>query len=111
MEITGNLGPSSEILRLCYPSATPAEHNQSGSLEHGSDSGEGAGSTGTDLDDGIADAGIVPDSELEVGAQGGAKARFADLADHFKEGIVRADFTGIYDGWAVEFDEHGWVVR
>ena len=111
MEITGNLGPSSEILRLCHPSTTPAEHNQSGSLEHGSDSGEGAGSTGTDLDDGIADAGIVPDSELEVGAQGGAKARFADLADHFKEGIMRGDLAGIGESWAVEFDEHGWVVR
>jgi hypothetical protein len=94
-----------------HPSATSAEHNQTGSLEHGSDSGQSAGSAGSDLHDGIADTGIVPDSELEVGGQRSTKARFVHLADHLKEGIVRADFTGIGKGWTVEFDEHGRVVR
>jgi hypothetical protein len=94
----------------CHPSATPAEHDQTGILEHGSDSGEGTGSAGSNLHYRIADAGIVPDSELEVCSQGRPQSRFVDLADNLEEGIVRADFTGIRKGWAVEFDEHG-VVR
>jgi hypothetical protein len=111
MGITGKPGPLSTILRLCHPSATPTEHNQSGSFEHGSDSGEGAGSAGSDLDDGIADAGIVPDSELEVGREYGPQSRFVDIADDLEEGVMCGDLAWVGESWAVEFDEHGWVVR
>jgi hypothetical protein len=96
---------------LCYPSATPTEHNQIGVLEHGSDSGQSAGSAGSDLDDGIADAGIVPDSELEVGGQCSPQSRFVDITDDLEEGIVRIDIAGVGESWAGDFDEHGWVVR
>jgi hypothetical protein len=111
MEITGKPGPSSGILRLCHPSATPTEDNQSGSLEHGSDSGEGAGSAGSDLNDGIADTGIIPDSELEVRGQDGPQSRFVDITDDLKESVMCGDLAGVGESWAVEFDEHGWVVR
>jgi hypothetical protein len=94
-----------------HPSATPAEHDQTGIFEHGSDSGEGTGSAGSDLHHGIADAGIVPDSKLEVGGQCGPQARFVDITNDLEKGVVRGDLTGVGEGWAVEFDEHGWVVR
>jgi hypothetical protein len=111
MEITGKPDPSSEILRLCHPSATPAENNQTGILEHGSDSGEGAGSAGSNLHDGIADAGIVPDSELEVGREHGPQSGFTDVTDDLKEGVMCGDLAGVGESWAGDFDEHGWVVR
>jgi hypothetical protein len=94
-----------------HPSATPTEDNQIGALEHGSDSGQSAGSARSDLHDGIADAGIVPDSELEVGGQGGPQSRFVDITDDLEKGVMRGDFAGVGESWAVEFDEHGGVVR
>jgi hypothetical protein len=99
------------FMGLCHPSATPAEDNQIGALEHGPDSGQRAGSTGSDLHDGITDAGIVPDSKLEVGGQCGPQTRFVDITDDLEEGVVRGDFAGVGESWAGNFDEHGWVVR
>jgi hypothetical protein len=99
------------FMGLCYPSATPTEHNQIGVLEHGSDSGQSAGSARSDLHDSITDTGIVPDSKLEVGGQCGPQSRFVDITDDLKEGVVRGDFAGVGESWAVEFDEHGGVVR
>jgi hypothetical protein len=96
---------------LCYPSATPAEDDQTGSLEHGSDSGQRAGSAGPDLHDGIADSGIVPDSELEVGGQCGPQSGFVDITDDLEEGVMHIDIAGVGESWAGNFDEHGWVVR
>jgi hypothetical protein len=90
---------------LCYPSATPTEDNQTGSLEHGSDSGQGAGSAGSDLNHGIADA------KLEVGGQDGPQSRFVDITDDLEEGVMCGDLARVGESWAVEFDEHGWVVR
>jgi hypothetical protein len=95
----------------CHPSATSTEHDQTRILEHGSDSGEGAGSAGPDLHHGITDAGIVPDSELEVGGQCGPQSLFTHIADDLEEGVMRGDLAGDGESWAGDFDEHGWVVR
>jgi hypothetical protein len=94
-----------------HPSATSTEHDQTGILEHRPDSGEGTGTAGSNLHDGIADTGIVPDLELEVGGQDGPQSRFVDITDNLEEGVVRGDLAGVGESWAVEFDQHGGVVR
>jgi hypothetical protein len=94
-----------------HPSATPAENNQTGALEHGSDSGQSASSARSDLHDGITDAGIVPDSELEVGGQYGPQSGFVDITDNLEESVMRIDIAGVGESWAGDFDEHSGVVR
>jgi hypothetical protein len=63
------------------------------------------------LHNSIANAGIVPDSELEVGSQRGPQSLFTHIADDLKEGVMRIDIAGVGESWAGDFDEHGWVVR